>query len=292
MLILSSVSYDSIFEFFLELWSFMFSSIENALLFSAWIVIIIPSGLYVTHSYRPKALFDYVAAVLLWCVSGLLVILSPVSLLLYFLYRQLYKFLKMRGASKRAPKPEDIPAPSTQPSPSLPPDVPGIESTKVDHGSTPAYQICRFLWVRSIILCKSIQEEPGLTSQIYVWTALFYSVTKRIRNQKLVDEIYSQFKPAAEPFIRNVDSSAATLQYIQTSYWRFRKVLNRSGIDPRNQEGISKLWTVTAKWAFPKDSLSENERKAFEFNVQLVTKQAMEIYRLKPTKEHYYFDIG
>lgn len=291
MLVVSSGSYDSIFDFILELWSFMFSTIENALLFSTWIVVVIPSLLYVTHSYKTEGLFDYLAAVLLWCVSGFFLIFSPISLLLYFFYRQLYKFFKVRRVSNRATKSEGTQAPFVPFSPP-PPTVPDKESAKTDHNAIPAYYICRFIWIRTIIFCKEVQKKPDLLSQIYVWTALFYSVTKHIRNQKIVDEVYAQFKSAADPFIRNIESATETLQYIQTSYWRFRIVLNNSGIDPRNQEGISKLWGITAKWAFPNDPLSENARKAFVYNAQLVTERALEIYKLKPTKEHYYFDIG
>lgn len=72
---------------------FMFSSLENALLFLSWIFIIIPVMLYVTHNNKPRDFLGYISVALFWCTSVFLVILSPVSLLLYFLYRWLCKKL-------------------------------------------------------------------------------------------------------------------------------------------------------------------------------------------------------
>lgn len=91
MLFLSSLGYSSAFEGIIAFLNFVFSSIENTLLFLAWILIIIPTLLCTLLSYNPKDPLGYVSASLLWCVCGFLVILSPVSLLLYFLYRWLYK---------------------------------------------------------------------------------------------------------------------------------------------------------------------------------------------------------
>lgn len=70
---------------------FMFSSVENALLFLAWIFIIVPTMLYATQSYKPKNFLGYITVALYWCVCGFLVVLNPFSLLLYFFYQWLYK---------------------------------------------------------------------------------------------------------------------------------------------------------------------------------------------------------
>lgn len=69
---------------------FIFSSVIYALLFLTWIFVIIPAMLYTVHSYKPKDFLGYFSAVVYWCICGFLVILSPLSLVLYFLYRRLY----------------------------------------------------------------------------------------------------------------------------------------------------------------------------------------------------------
>lgn len=69
---------------------FMFSSVKYAFLFLAWIFLIMPAMLYTVRSYKPKDFLGYFSAVVYWCVCGFLVIISPFSLVLYFLYRRLY----------------------------------------------------------------------------------------------------------------------------------------------------------------------------------------------------------
>lgn len=78
---------------------FMFSSVKYALLFLAWIFLITPAMLYTVHSYKPKDFLGYISAGVYWCICGFLVILSPLSLVLYFLYRRLYITCKKHPSS-------------------------------------------------------------------------------------------------------------------------------------------------------------------------------------------------
>jgi hypothetical protein len=152
-----------------------------------------------------------------------------------------------------------------------------------------AYRICHFMWIRSIIFCKQIQGKPELLSQIYIWTVFFYSLTKHIRNQKIVDEIYSQFKVAAECFIPHADNKVETLEYIHTTYRRFRIELNKSGIDPRTRDGMSKLWRITVQWAFPDLQIPEDAEGSFFYNSKLLVNHALTLYNLKPQEEIVYY---
>ena len=112
-----------------------------------------------------------------------------------------------------------------------------------------------------------------------------------MRNQNLVDEIYSQFKLSAELFIEDDEDKAMSLHCLQSAYRQFRSTLNASGIDPRTQAGIAELWSITAKWAFPDIPSPEKELSAFTFKVSLVTNRTLEIYNMRPPLVHYYFDI-
>lgn len=179
--------------------------------------------------------------------------------------------------------------PPDLPSPASPPVKPAARSVMSTQDAAPSYRVCHFIWTRSIIFCERIQKNPSLQCETYIWTAFFYSITKHIRNQVLVDEIYAQFKLAAESFIKDGESKAMSLHYIQSTYWRFRSTLNTSGIDPQTQDGISKLWTLTAQWAFPNAQLPEGTETSFGYNIQLLVNHALTLYGLKPPPETVYY---
>lgn len=174
-------------------------------------------------------------------------------------------------------------------SPSVPSSIsPVTQRASSRQESTPAYRVCQLIWTRSIIFCEHIHTKPSLQSTAYIWTIFFYSITKHIRKQDIVDEIYDQFKVAAEPFIRNDEDKSMTLDYIQSAYWRFRSELNASGIDPRTHDGMGKLWEITVQWAFPNVELSEGAEVGFIYNNRLLVRHALSQYGLKPTEETVY----
>lgn len=182
-----------------------------------------------------------------------------------------------RKASKKSP-------------PSVPSPVkPVARSVIPARDAAPSYRVCHFIWARSIIFCGHILDKPSLKCVTCMWTAFFYSITKHIRNQDLVDEIYAQFKFAAEPFIKDGENVALSLHYIQSTYWQFRSALNASGIDPRTQDGISKLWDLTAQWSFPNVQLPEGAQDSFSYNVHLLANHALTLYGLKPSAETVYY---
>ena len=268
---------------------FMFSSVENALLFLAWIFIIIPSMLYTAHIYKPKSFLGYISVVLFCFVCGFLVILSPISLLSYLFYRRLYMLCKNRKASKTSVQIKSAPTPPPSPSSSSPSVNPTVRSVLPTQGTMPSYRVCHFMWTRSIMFCDHVQKNPSLQCVTYLWTAYFYSITKHIRDQNLIDEIYTQFKTSAEPFIKDCENKAMSLHCIQSAYWQFRNILNSSGIDPRMQDGISKLWDLTAQWAFPNAPLPEGAETSFSHNVQLLVNHTLTLYGLKPPAETVYY---
>ncbi len=110
-----------------------------------------------------------------------------------------------------------------------------------------------------------------------------------MRSQDLVDEIYSQFKSAAEPFIKDGENQAMVLHFIQSAYWWFLSTLNASGIDPRTQDGIGKLWELTSQWAFPDVQLPESAEISFDYNVRLLVNHALTQYGLNPLEETIYY---
>lgn len=179
--------------------------------------------------------------------------------------------------------------PPDLPSPASPPVKPAERSVMPTQDAAPSYRVCHFMWTRSIIFCEHIQKNPSIQCEAYIWTSFFYSITKHMRNQDLVDEIYAQFKSSAEPFIRDGGNKAMSLHYIQSAYWQFRSTLNASGIDPRTQDEISRLWQLTAQWAFPNVQLPEGAEASFSYNIQILVNHALTLYRLKPPPETVYY---
>lgn len=177
---------------------------------------------------------------------------------------------------------------SEPPLPIPPPRKPVAQSVVPAHNDTSSYRVCHFMWTRSIIFCEHVQKNPSLQCVTYTWTAFFYSITKHIRNQDLVNEIYAQFKPIAESFIKDGENKAMSLHDIQSAYWRFRGILNASEIDPRTQVGMSELWKITAQQAFPNVQLPESVEISFSYNVQLLVNHALTLYGLKPPVETVY----
>ena len=154
---------------------------------------------------------------------------------------------------------------------------------------TKAYKLCKFMWTRTIIFCNGLFTHPTLKCTADIWTAFFYCITKNIRQQSIVDEIYAQFIPSSVPFISDPDNTKSTSNYIQSCYWQFRSIINNSGLDPRNEEDLAKLWEITAQ----RISLDPNDIKKFELafrgNVNLLTNHALTLYDLTPTSGPTYY---
>lgn len=101
----------------------MFSSVENALIYLFFVIIVIPGLFGLLLAYEPKGL-GYFSAFLLLCACILSSILSPVSLVLFWLYGRLYGLWKKRRESRTPSQTKEVPAPpassSVKPSSSNP----------------------------------------------------------------------------------------------------------------------------------------------------------------------------
>lgn len=286
MIALTATTSLNFWQSYVDIMRVIFSDISTALPVILFIAVIIPAIISFTLSYRARDLSGYISYFLFWCICAFFIVLSPVSLLLYFMYRHIYTLYMNRNEAKRSAPPPSVTIPSVSTV-----VTPTAQRTTPASASSPAYRVCHFMWTRSDIFCDHIQKNSSLQSKAFIWTAFFYSITKHVRNQNIVDELYAQFKAAVEPFIASSQNKAMSFYYIQTAYWQLRSILNSSGIDPRTQEGVSELWFTVAALAFPGISLPENALTAFSLNMQMVTTHALEIYHLKAVKEHYYFDI-
>lgn len=115
---------------------FMFSSVENTLLFLAWILVITPGFIYTTHSYKPKDLLGRISRALFWCICIFLICLSPLSLPLYFFYRWLNQKMRVLRSDSKADSPVS----------------PSAQVNKSDEGKKSG----RFFWLRIAIIASGI----------------------------------------------------------------------------------------------------------------------------------------
>lgn len=156
--------------------------------------------------------------------------------------------------------------------------------------AAPGFKACRFIWIRAITFCNQTMKEPTLKDCTYVWTAFFYAITKSLRDQHVVDDIYAYFDEAASLYIRECDSRPLTLRAIRCHYHQFRSFLNSSGIDPRTDEGLEDLWMNLSHYVYggnpPKDATL-----AFVYNVRMLIDHTKNAYEPKP-RERYSLDAS
>lgn len=285
MAILSSAPMPEIVEFLAAIWDLFTSDLEFALVLSFFIAVIVPGIISMAWGYRPRDFLGYFSKCAFCVLSVCLAVISPLSLFLFFLYRYLHRLFQGRK-SPRATPPQTTPvAPAKVSSTPAQPPIRREAEPKDD----PYYRICHFTWVRSIAFCDSALKNHSALCQAYIWTAFFYSITKHIRNQEIVDRLYTQFLPSAEPFIPAGSNGVKVLSHIQAAYRKFRNTLNASEIDPRNQAGVSELWAIAAQWACPDTQPPSSASMAFAYNVYLVTNHALTLLGLAPPEETVYY---
>lgn len=166
---------------------------------------------------------------------------------------------------------------------------------QINHSSgnidaTPGFKACRFIWIRAITFCNQTMKAPTLKDCTYVWTAFFYAITKSLRDQNVVDDIYACFDDTASLYIRDADSKPLTLRAIRCHYHQFRSFLNGSGIDPRTDEGLMDLWAALSHHVYggnpPKDAAL-----AFSYNVRMLIDHTKNAYAPK-SRERYSLDVS
>ena len=131
--------------------------------------------------------------------------------------------------------------------------------------------------------------KPSLQKNVYVWTAFFYAVTKRVRDQKIVDNIYTQFLPSATKFLAKNDAPSKAIPIVQATYWKFRSILNKSGIDSRDSDGMHQLWELLLQQAYIDSSIPDDAFFKFVSNIVRLCNHTASEYELSPFDEIFYY---
>lgn len=263
-------------------------SFKIILVISLFVVAIIPGIVLTAINYHPSNSLGHVSKFFFICCSVILCFASPLSALFAWVYFKIYQHFKSSGEQPAAISTASnavvpIEPVAQQISPLDKSDLESHEPAFSGPDSN-AYKLCRLIWSRSIIFCGQLREKPPLQSETYLWTAFFYAITKYVRNQDIVDDIYSQFTESAKPYLCDRDDIDRSLLQIQYHYWEFRSKLNTSCIDPRTDDGLAALWSLTVQYAFPGID-SSHSLIGFIFNARMVVNRALNLYDLAPSKE-------
>jgi len=123
-----------------------------------------------------------------------------------------------------------------------------------------------YLWECIDIMEYHIGYDIPIFERGYLWAVYFYVFAKTVRNQTVVDDLYSRHFEDAKSYFK--DRMAGIDPYItmSNSYKRFAPVLNASGIDPRTTSGRNQLWDLLCQWAHFPDDCREAARKEFCLN--------------------------
>lgn len=101
---------------------------------------------------------------------------------------------------------------------------------------------CRYLWYETLMLRNSTTPPISSDACVYLWTALFYTAVKTLRNQASVDRIYSYFAEITAEFVTEDRYTTLVITKVRDTYRSLRQPLNDSGIDPRSGNGRLALW--------------------------------------------------
>ena len=145
-------------------------------------------------------------------------------------------------------------APSTKASP-LPPETftkpdPDVEFRPVLMPETEVSvhtrcrDTCRYLWYETLMLRSSTTPPISSDTCVYLWTALFYTAVKTLRNQSSVDRIYSYFAEVTGEFVTEEQYTELVIAKVRETYRNLRPALNSSGIDPRSGNARLALWNL------------------------------------------------
>lgn len=278
---------------------FMFSGIEYALLFLAWIFIIVPTMLYATQSYKPKDFLGYITAALLWCVCGFLVVLSPFSLLLYFIYRWLYEkasALRRNTQAKKQTQGKLVKQCSQPESPIRPERSPSYKEdahqlashfskTKATGNSSeyskqsPAHEVCRLIWQEVDMYIKYVDQSIDRKQHMYLWAAYFYVVVKTVRDKNFINDVYSHFNKFAIRYIKDSNRRAFVVQEMRADYREIRPLLNASGIAPNDVSGRDQLWALISAQMYKYGDVPTNADRQFKLGAIVLSKYSLRYYR-------------
>ena len=141
---------------------------------------------------------------------------------------------------------------------------------------------CRYLWMQVFDFRRENLIQPNFKRDIAYWTALFFVVTKIIRKQNLVDEIYEHFPNVTAFAIENkyfpYDADASSKKGTEI-YRGYAISLNKSNIDPRTEEGIASMWPWVC-YHFP-PYYSSRKRLSFEDVVRRTIEYTCKLYEIQ-----------
>lgn len=160
-------------------------------------------------------------------------LLFPLGFLFLPFYRKIFNTLAKRKNSV-------ISASSKQVSPPIQPIIP----------QTKEFNICHTIWLCTYHISRHCGFSNRAFAQGHIWATLLYITAKHIRNQAIVDQIYSYFDSAASDIADGDPYPPSVLSLIHHGYKQFVPTINASGIDPRTPEGIQQLWELIKKEDF------------------------------------------
>lgn len=155
-----------------------------------------------------------------------------VTLLFYFL-------IKLRGAPKSHAPSSETESPeshsiSSEPEPEAPFE----------------FKLCHTIWLCTYHISRHCGFSHRSFSQGHIWATLLYIAAKHIRDQAVVDQIYSYFESASHDVGEDDPYPPSILSLVRHGYSQFAPILNASGIDPRTPDGIQALWELIKKEDF------------------------------------------
>lgn len=132
------------------------------------------------------------------------------------------------------------------------------------------YRMCSFIWICSKLALLYDVEYLEYRHYGISWAVLFYFVTKHIRKQEVVNNIYSHFQTTGTKSLANCPNITRALSLCKAGYRECVILLNDSNIDPRTEEGITELWEFFAERIYSGSQVPENARRNFNTSVSML----------------------
>lgn len=163
----------------------------------------------------------------------LLFISAPVVFLLF------YVLIKLRGVPKSHASSSKTESPVSHSTSSDPEPETPFE-----------FKLCHTIWLCTYHISRHCGFSHRSFSQGRIWATLLYIAAKHIRDQAVVDQIYSYFESASLDVGEDNPYPPSILSLVRHGYSQFAPILNASGIDPRTPDGIQALWELIKKEDF------------------------------------------
>lgn len=125
------------------------------------------------------------------------------------------------------------------------------------------FDICRTIWLSTYHISRHCGFSHRSFSQGHIWATLLYITAKHIRDQAIIDQIYSYFESASSDVGEGDPYPPSVLSLVRHGYTQFAPILNTSGIDPRTPDGIQALWELIKKEDFKNTDPHPNAVRAY-----------------------------